>query len=291
MGDDANLCVTENDASSIPTQLSGGARPSATRSRCLPRSSSPKSPAASAVRSLGGAPGGALAASDRDTAHAVDDLAETSEAAPARTRLFNRPITAEALLPRSPDDVFPYLCDLRNHWQLADRFIEVESLEHSADPCADAAATGGRVRIQGPLGFSRTAVTRITAIDPPKRMTGTARVGRRTTAEVSWLLRPGLGRTHVRLEAHIETASALDRVLLACGGRAWLRRRFAGVLGRLRLRLYRADDGAAAPSGAAAALRLAWHLIQAWWQPGAAASNGTHPGAERSSEADRRRSG
>ena len=68
-----------------------------------------------------------------------------------------RPITAEALLPRSPDDVFPYLADLSNHWQLGDRFIEVESLERSADPGADGAATGGRVRIRGPLGFTRTA--------------------------------------------------------------------------------------------------------------------------------------
>ena len=198
-----------------------------------------------------------------------------------------RPITAEALLPRSPDDVFPYLADLSNHWQLGDRFIEVESLERSADPGADGAATGGRVRIRGPLGFTRTAVTRITAIDPPERITGTARVGPRTTAEVRWILSPGLGRTHVRLEAQLETASAIDRVLLACGGRAWLRRRFARVLGQLRLRLYRADDGAAPPSGAAAALQLAWHLIRGWWQPGAEASNGARPGAARGTEADR----
>ena len=202
-----------------------------------------------------------------------------------------RSISAEALVPRPPDDVFPYLADLRNHWQLADRFIEVETLDRSADRGADGAAIGGRVRIQGPLGFSRTAVTRVTAIDPPERMTGTARVGRRTTAEVRWILSPGLGRTHVRLEAHIDTASAIDRVLLACGGRAWLRRRFARVLGRLRLRLYRADDGMAPPSGAAAALGLAWHLIQDWWQPGAEASNGAHPWAETSSEADRGPSG
>ena len=199
---------------------------------------------------------------------------------------MTRAIIAEALVPRPPDDVFPFIADLRNHWQLADRFIEVESPQRSSDPSADRAATGGRVRIRGPLGLSRMAITRVTAIDPPVRMTGTARVGRRTTAQMRWILSPGLGRTHVRLEAQIDTASRVDRVLLACGGRAWLRRRFARVLGRLRLRLYRADDGAAPSSTAAGALQLAWHLVQYWWRPGAEASNGAHAGAERSSEAD-----
>ena len=194
-----------------------------------------------------------------------------------------RPIIAEALVPRPPDDVFPYLADLRNHWQLADRFIEVESLQRSADPGADGAATGGRVRIRGPLGFSRTAVTLVTAINPPESLAGAARVGRGTTAEVRWILRPGLGRTRVRLEAHIRTASPVDRLLLACGGRAWLRRRFARVLERLRLRLYRADDGAARPSAAAAALRLGWHVTQVWWQARAQAVDGAPVAAETSS--------
>ena len=196
-------------------------------------------------------------------------------------------ITAEAVVPRPPHEVFPLLSDLRNHWQLADRFIEVESLESSADPGADGPATGGRVRIRGPLGFSRTAVTRVTAIDHPERIIGIVRVGRRTTAEVRWILSQGLGLTHVRLEAEIVTAGAVDRVLLACGGRAWLRRRFARVLGQLRLWLYRADDGTVPSSAAAGALRLAWHLVQYWWQARSEASNGAHAGAEMNSAADR----
>src|SRR4029453_8802813 len=39
--------------------------------------------------------------------------------------------------------------------------------------------------------------------------------------------------TDVTLSAELEEATPLDRLLLALGGRAWLQRRFASVLGRL----------------------------------------------------------
>ena len=142
-------------------------------------------------------------------------------------------IAAEALVPAPAEEVFGYLSDLRNHWQLADRFVEVLSLERPEGASEADPASGGRVRIRGPFGLHRTAATRVAAMDAPRRMTGSAHVGRAATAEVSWTLSPSDDQTGVRLEARVLAAGVLDRLLLTLGGRAWLRRRFAGVLERL----------------------------------------------------------
>ena len=142
-------------------------------------------------------------------------------------------IAAEALVPAPAEEVFGYLSDLGNHWQLADRFVEVLSLERPEGASEADPATGGRVRIRGPFGLHRTAATRVAAMDAPREMTGSAHVGRATTAEVRWTLTPSDNQTGVRLEARVLAAGVLDRLLLNLGGRAWLRRRFAGVLERL----------------------------------------------------------
>jgi carbon monoxide dehydrogenase subunit G len=131
--------------------------------------------------------------------------------------------------PRSA--VFEFLSDLENHWTLANRFIEVLSLDRGADPHAP--AHGGRVRIQGPLRLRRTAITRVVAADPQHQLRGTAQVGRRTRARVRWRLSPAGDGTRVELSAVVEAAAPLDRLLLRAGGRAWLERRFALVIERL----------------------------------------------------------
>ncbi len=60
-------------------------------------------------------------------------------------------ICADAVVARQPEEVFAWLSDLHNHWRLEDRFIEVAGIEPK----------GGRVRMQGPLGLSREARTRV----------------------------------------------------------------------------------------------------------------------------------
>ncbi len=130
--------------------------------------------------------------------------------------------------------IFAYLADLEQHWQLADRFIEVVSLEPSP---AGAPARGGVVRMRGPLGIGRVAHTRVIEADPPTTLAGSAEVGSGTVARVSWTLRPAGDRTHVRLEATVERASPLDRALLALGGGRWLERRFATILQTLECRV------------------------------------------------------
>jgi hypothetical protein len=142
---------------------------------------------------------------------------------------LGREIRASRLVESPQGELFDFLADLENHWRLADRFIDVLTLEREAD----GRAHGGRVRMRGPLGVRRTAATQVLAADPPHQMLGLAEVGPRTRAFVRWKLRGGEGGTRVRLEATIDRVGWLDRVLLVLGGRAWLERRFSAVLGRL----------------------------------------------------------
>ena len=138
-------------------------------------------------------------------------------------------VRAQRVVPAPQGAVFALLADLENHWRIAGRFIEVLTLDRDAG----GRAHGGRVRMHGPLGTGRTAATRVLAVDAPRLMTGSADVGRGTSAIVRWKLRSHEAGTTVRLEATVERAGLLDRALLAIGGRRWLERRFADVLDRL----------------------------------------------------------
>jgi uncharacterized protein YndB with AHSA1/START domain len=140
---------------------------------------------------------------------------------------------AERDVQAPPAEVFAFLADLETHWQLADRFIEVVSLER---PSGGGPAHGGVVRMRGPLGLGRAARTRVVEAHPPGRLAGTAAIGRTTLARVGWTLTPRGNGTRVRLEASLESASLFDRALLAAGGRRWLARRFAGILETLDCR-------------------------------------------------------
>ena len=153
-------------------------------------------------------------------------------------------IEAAALVPAPPEDVFAFLSDLRNHWRLADRFVEVLTLEASDGVHTD----GGRVRLRGPLGLRRTATTRVVAARAPRLLIGTAELAGGTRARVSWVLAGRLGSTRVRLAAELESARVVDRVLLAAGGRWWLRRRFASTLDQLARELRAATDTESVPA-------------------------------------------
>jgi hypothetical protein len=155
------------------------------------------------------------------------------------------PIEADGLVPAGRDAVYAFLADLANHWDLADRWVEVVSLTPAHD--------GGRVTVRGPLGLRRTVDTRVDEVEPPGRIEGTARLGR-TRAVVRWELRPEPRGTRVHLVATVLAAGPLDRLLLAAGGRAWLRRRFTVTLSRLAQTLAaRQSEAATSPRRAARA--------------------------------------
>jgi hypothetical protein len=143
-----------------------------------------------------------------------------------------RPITASARLAAPREDVFSLLSALDRHWLLADRWVKVVELDHVGD--ADALSpNGGSVRIHGPLGLRRTALTRVHTVRDGHVIEGEA-ILRRTRATVRWELSAGWGgATCVDLTAQVERASIPDRIALALGGRWWLKRRFSSTLERL----------------------------------------------------------
>jgi uncharacterized protein YndB with AHSA1/START domain len=149
-------------------------------------------------------------------------------------------IEATAVIDASPEEVFDFLCDLGNHWRLVDRLVTVVSLE--GDP-PDRAV----VRLRGPLGLRRTVHTRVTASRAPRLLIGVAEMGT-ARALVSWTLTAKRGRTHVRLAAEVQRAGTLDRLLLACGGRAWMRRRFGSGLNRLADRFHSTPERSPSPA-------------------------------------------
>ncbi|HVV59747.1 MAG TPA: SRPBCC family protein [Gaiellaceae bacterium] len=128
-------------------------------------------------------------------------------------------------LEQSPERVFAFLDDLRNHWRLSRRFVEVERVDRDAE--------GARVRIRGPLGLSRHAHTRIEETDPPRLLRGHATVGRGTLGRVRWTIEARGTGSRVTLEAEVVQASLLDRAVLALGGRRWLRRGLREAVHRL----------------------------------------------------------
>lgn len=123
----------------------------------------------------------------------------------------------------TPETVFGFLASLENHWTLAGRWVEVVAIDDGS----------GRVRIHGPLGLRRTARTTVVDATPSRVMHGTAELSGGTLARVAWELSEDSGGTAVRLSADVERATLPDRVLLALGGRAWMRHRFDAILARL----------------------------------------------------------
>jgi hypothetical protein len=135
-----------------------------------------------------------------------------------------REIEATRRVGQSPERVDEFLSDLRNHWRLSDRFLELEAL--------DGDASGGRVRLKGPLGLGRTARTRVEE-SRPGLVRGRADVGRGTVGRVQWEVSQAPGGSAVTLSARVERASALDRWILALGGQRWLRAVFRRALENL----------------------------------------------------------
>ena len=136
-------------------------------------------------------------------------------------------IAAERGIAHPPERVFEFLADLRNHWRLERRFLEVE----------DMVSDGGTIRLTGPLRMSRKARTRVLEATPPSRVAGRADLRGGTVGLVSWEIRPSEGGALVRLAAEVPHASIPDRVFLVLGGRRWFRSLFEQALENLEAEL------------------------------------------------------
>ena len=133
-------------------------------------------------------------------------------------------ISAERLIPAAPEKVFSFLADLESHWRLAGKWVDVLELEGPPGR-----RTGGKVRIHGPFGVGRTAVTTITDVNEPECVAGTAAMGD-TRGRVRWTLTPEGKGTRVCLEATVDSLETQDALLLHLGGKQWLHARFGKTL-------------------------------------------------------------
>jgi uncharacterized protein YndB with AHSA1/START domain len=129
-------------------------------------------------------------------------------------------IAAEREVSAPPERVFEFLSDLRNHWRLEERFLELE----------DVGPRGGVIRVTGPLGLSRRARTQVLEAEPPSRVAGRADLRGGTVGLVAWEIAPAGTGSRVRLSAQIPNASLPDRLFLALGGRRWFRGLFERAL-------------------------------------------------------------
>lgn len=135
-------------------------------------------------------------------------------------------IEARASIPVARAELFDRLSRLENHWALADRWVEVVSLNGDA--------SGAIVRLNGPFGLGRTARTTVDRIEEPELIAGTAEVGPNTRGKVSWRFSEDGAGTLVTLRAELEGGTPADRLIWAAGGRIWLEGRLRATLARLR---------------------------------------------------------
>jgi hypothetical protein len=147
-------------------------------------------------------------------------------------------ISAQRVIAARPESVFAFLADLDNHRLIADRYLDVVRLDG-----APGARHGGQLRLRGPFGLRRAARTRVLLRQAPYLMVGRAEVGRRTVAQVSWTLQPRGEVTEVELVTAVTPRGVVDRMLLAAGGRLWLRWRMGAALTALAVLLASDDTG------------------------------------------------
>jgi len=138
-----------------------------------------------------------------------------------------RTIRAHKGVPLAPEALYAFLATLDNHWLLTDRFVSLVSLHGPVE-----SRTGGEIMIRGPLGLRRHASTWLDTDEPGLRLVGTALVGRRTTARVTWALTRIPDGTDVELIVSVIAAGLADRALLIVAT-PWLRRRLLGAIDRL----------------------------------------------------------
>lgn len=141
-------------------------------------------------------------------------------------------ISARRRVPAGAAETFAFLAAPVTHRRLRVRGIALLSLD------GDDLLSGGVIGLRGPLGLRRTVRTHVALHQPVTRLAATALVDSGTAAHVSWTLREQRdGTTIVELTAMLGPVAPVDRLLLAAGGRFWVRRLFAATLRRLAAEL------------------------------------------------------
>jgi hypothetical protein len=168
-------------------------------------------------------------------------------------------ISARRRVPAGVAETFAFLASPATHRRLQVRGIALLSLD------GDDLLSGGAAVLRGPLGLRRTVRTRVALLQSPTRLAGGALADSGTVAHVSWTLhaQPD-GTTLVELSAVLGPIASVDRVLLAAGGRYWIRRLFAATLRKLAAELDPAPRTAASCGEPYGTVRSRTRAVASW---------------------------
>jgi uncharacterized protein YndB with AHSA1/START domain len=151
------------------------------------------------------------------------------------------PVTVSILVSAPRELVFDYLQDIANHPEFTDHFLvdwhltRIDSVGRGA---------GARFRVKAPGNRFSWADVTFAEVDRPHRIVEVGRTGKNNRVRTlgTYDLAPGPGgTTRVRFTVETVPATLSDRLQEALGGRAWIKRKNASALRRLRSILERGE--------------------------------------------------
>jgi uncharacterized protein YndB with AHSA1/START domain len=144
------------------------------------------------------------------------------------------PVTVSTVISAPRERVFEYLQDIANHPEFTDHYLVDWRLTRESSVGLGA---GARFRVKAPgnrFGWGDATFTEVSA---PYRIVETGRTGKanriRTLGVYELSPAPG-GATRVRFTLETEPRMLSDRLMEAFGGRAWVKRKSARAMRRLR---------------------------------------------------------
>lgn len=144
------------------------------------------------------------------------------------------PVTVTTTIGRPREEVFEYLADIANHAEFTDHFLVDWHLTREDSYGRGA---GARFRIEAPLNRFPWGDVTLAEVDPPWRIVEVGRGGKfnRVRTVGTYILEPAAGNS-TRVEYTFESAPVMlsDRLMESLGARAWVKRKNAKAMRRLR---------------------------------------------------------
>jgi len=144
------------------------------------------------------------------------------------------PVTVEINIARPREEVFDYLADIANHAEFTDHFMVDWHLTRE-DTYGTGA--GARYRMKAPLNRFPWGDATFIEVQPPRRIVEAGRMGkfnRIRTLGVYELEPASGGGTRVRFTLQTQPKTPSDRIMESFGARAWIKRKNARAMRRLR---------------------------------------------------------
>lgn len=152
-------------------------------------------------------------------------------------------VTTSIVIDAPRERVFEYLEDLANHPEFTDHYLVDWRLTREDSVGRGA---GARFRIAAPGNRFGWGDVTFAEVQPPRRIVEVGRSGkgnRVRTLGVYELSEATHGTTRVQFTLQTEPATPSDRIMEALGGRAWLKRKNAKAMRRLREVIERGGGG------------------------------------------------